>query len=89
MAEQQPHWMSPEKREEWAEALRQRGLDACPECGARARFVAEGYVTLILNPEATAPRFDDRTHLLPTVAVICEQCGHVSQHLMGALGVQP
>lgn len=51
----------------------------CPMCGnEHFKFMREGYNILPLSDTATKPTPNMR--LIPTVMMVCDNCGFISQH---------
>ena len=76
--------VSPEMTDHILAALRQKGVQAdCPECGTK-RELNLGFIH---HPLYSTPRADHPSvawmfssgRVMPTVQVICPNCGHVSQ----------
>lgn len=57
----------------------------CPMCGNPKFAIADGYIT---HPVQSSPQaFSVGGNAVPTVALICTNCGFLSQHALGALGL--
>ncbi len=65
--------------------LGERGVTGkCPMCGQQKLVLMDGY----FNGEVVSnifPRTPFPSGNMPTIAVICSQCGFVGQHAIGAL----
>ncbi len=72
------------------ETLAKRGAGAsCPMCGSLGAFeLANGYLIhrIYEDPSIETQDFASR-QLVPLVALICGNCGFVSQHALGTLGL--
>lgn len=60
---------------------------SCPMCGNKSFTISDGYTIQVLQD------FIDKVQLggpsIPCVCIICRNCGFVSQHALGALGLVP
>jgi hypothetical protein len=77
--------MDQNKRTEAIEKLTSKGAIApCPRCG-RSSFsiVGEGIITIQENPNVISLGGP----YIPTVIAICDNCGYISQHAKGPLGI--
>jgi len=71
-----------------ASVLTERGADQpCHRCGKREFTVVEGYSQLPIQDEPAGLHLSGKT--IPTVLVICKNCGAVTWHALGALGLRP
>ena len=74
-----------EQKKEIVAALKERGaLQACPRCGNEGFALADGYFNELLQTEPADLKFDVSS--VPSVIVICRNCGFMSQHALGILG---
>lgn len=69
------------------EALNSKGVKTtCPMCGNKHFVIADGYFTQSLQKN-----FNNGISLggpaIPSISVICGNCGFMSQHALGALGL--
>jgi hypothetical protein len=71
-----------------AEALEKRknGL-TCPMCQNKSFIMADGYFNN--NMQTDFGSFSIGGPAIPTIAIICSNCGFVSQHALGVLGLLP
>ena len=60
---------------------------ACPICQNKAFNLADGYFLNTLQADFNALSLGGPS--IPTVAAICTNCGFVSQHAIGVLGLLP
>ena len=68
--------------------LERRGaLKRCPMCSTDVFNFEDGYLTPVLQADIDRPSFSGRS--IPCVVVTCLNCGFVSQHALGALGMLP
>jgi hypothetical protein len=82
--------VSEEVKGEIEQILHERGVKAgCPRCGAREfAVIVEGYVAVFLQP--TDPKVASvQGANIPAVALVCRNCGFISQHALGVLGLMP
>ena len=81
--------LTPEQRRAIADALVEKGATlACPRCGTKQFSIADGFVFNSLQP-GLQPTFTLGGPFVPSVLVLCEHCGYVVQHALGALGLLP
>jgi transcription elongation factor Elf1 len=59
----------------------------CPMCNHNNFVLAEGYFTNSL--QAKVGSFVIGGPAIPTIPIICSNCGFLSQHAMGVLGLLP
>lgn len=77
--------LSEAQRKEIFAALEKRGVPrGCPMCGTNKWWIGDGYYDNALHEYFKA--FTLNGIGIPSVAIICENCGFISQHLLGALG---
>lgn len=55
----------------------------CPMCGGKTFHLAQGYFINSVQKEMNSFQFGGES--IPTVAVICGNCGFMSQHAIGIL----
>ena len=69
------------------QALNSKGVNKpCPRCGnLHFNVVAETSIPVNSNPAIISAD----TTVVPTVIVACTNCGFVTQHALGALGLVP
>ena len=69
------------------DTLKERGVQAnCPMCSNKNFVLMDGYFSNPLqgNPNAG---FVVGAPTIPTIAVVCTNCGFMSHHALGALGL--
>lgn len=59
----------------------------CPMCGKNQFTAMEGYFRPILQPDLANIQLGGLN--MPTVAIVCNNCGFVSYHALGSLGLLP
>lgn len=59
----------------------------CPMCGKNHFTIMEGYFTSVLQSDLNSLQLTGMN--MPTVALVCNNCGFVSYHSLGALGLLP
>jgi uncharacterized protein (DUF983 family) len=83
--------LSDARKQEIIERLRERGVPkACPMCGHGQWALMDGYVKPLVQNQIENNQFKNvrgGDRFLPLVALICNKCGHVSQHAVGILGL--
>lgn len=77
-----------EKLEEIIKILKERGaVRSCPRCGKEKFTLTDGYFADVLQTDLNIFRVTGSS--VPSIAVICDNCGYISQHALGALGLLP
>lgn len=59
----------------------------CPMCHNKKFVMADGYFNNATSTDFTSISIGGTS--IPTIAIICENCGFVSQHALGILGFLP
>ena len=59
----------------------------CPRCGSSHFSLVDGYFTSVVQEDVGSILLDGQN--IPSVIVVCVQCGFLSQHALGALGLLP
>lgn len=68
------------------ETLEKKGLDLpCPRCGSEDFFIADGYIVHILQENSLKHSIEGAG--LICIAIICQNCGFISEHSLGTLGI--
>jgi hypothetical protein len=80
--------ISQAKKMEIQAALQSRIKSPCPRCGGPSGSLADGYVYHVLQNGDPVRGFQEGPVLVCAV-VICNTCGHASEHSVPHLGVQP
>jgi hypothetical protein len=72
-------------------ALSEAGADMpCPRCGNKTFTLIEGYQAIQLSTEPELPHWrEGGGSIIPTIMVICNKCGYLMQHALGAFGLLP
>ncbi len=80
--------LSNEQKKKIAEELEKRkhGL-TCPMCQNKNFIMADGYFNN--NMQTDFGSFSIGGPAIPTIAIVCSNCGFVSQHALGVLGLLP
>lgn len=77
--------MSPEQKKEIIDVLVKRIPNiSCPMCHGKSFTIAEGYVLNQLQEDYKSLVISGEK-LIPSVYMICTNCGFVSQHALGVL----
>ena len=77
-----------EQRNEIIETLKKKGAPrACPMCGTNKWAIGEGYFSNSLQRDVSSVSLGGVG--IPSIPVICSNCGFISQHALGALGMLP
>jgi hypothetical protein len=59
----------------------------CPMCQQNQFLMSDGYINNIIQNDLSS--FSIGGPSIPSVALICKNCGFVSQHSIGILGLLP
>ena len=78
-----------EVKDKIAQKLAERGaVQACPRCGHPNFSLLDGFINLPLNKEVTGDVIIGGPQV-PCAVVGCNNCGNLSYHALGALGMLP
>ena len=69
------------------ELLRKIPTLTCPMCHNKGFTMADGYFLNSMQVDLTSVSLGGQA--IPTIAVICNNCGFISQHALGSLGLLP
>ncbi len=80
--------MAQDRRQLIIDALKGKGVDrGCPRCGhLHFSVVAETLIPIQSDPDAVGT---GDLSSVPAVIVACSNCGFLTQHALGALGLFP
>ena len=79
--------MTEDDKKKVVDKLNERGVHpVCPMCGNKNFSLAEGYFNNILQGSIQSALVLGGPSV-PTIAIICTNCGFTSQHALGALGL--
>lgn len=59
----------------------------CPMCGHSHFTIADAYLLNILQPDLKSVTLGGPS--IPSLAIVCTNCGFISQHSLGVLGLLP
>ena len=59
----------------------------CPMCGSKGFSLADGYLMNTIQTDLKSIALGGQA--IPSVGVICNNCGFISQHALGALDLLP
>ena len=77
-----------EQREEIKNKLISKAPNlTCPMCKNQAFTMADGYFINTMHEDLKALALGGKA--IPTIGLICNNCGFVSQHALGRLGLLP
>jgi len=80
--------ISQEKKREIANRLNERIQElTCPMCRQHGFVIADGYFSHYLQEDIKSVSIGGPS--IPTIAIVCTNCGFVSQHALGVLGMLP
>jgi hypothetical protein len=69
------------------EALKSHGaMTACPRCANANFLLLDGYTQITLHRDRPTENLS-KANLVPAVSMACMQCGFISTHALGALGL--
>jgi ribosomal protein L37E len=81
--------MNPEEKTTIIQALENRGARLpCPRCGNNNFSLIDGYFNHSFQSQITSNVIIGGPSV-PSVAVVCNRCGFLSYHAVGALGILP
>lgn len=81
--------MTQEEKDRIIRVLQERGaILPCPRCGNASFALIDGYFNQSIQPQLNGGIVIGGPSI-PSVAVICNRCGFISQHAAGALGLIP
>src|SRR4029077_9083265 len=70
------------------ERLQKYGLPPkCPMCGNQNFAIADAYFLNLLQPDLKSISLGGPT--IPSIAIVCTNCGLISQHALGSLDLLP
>jgi hypothetical protein len=82
-----PEWTE-EYKNRIVRALIDRGAHMpCPRCGNKGFTLLDGYFAQPVQTELGSIALGGPT--IPSIVMVCTQCGFISQHALGALGLLP
>ena len=77
-----------ERKEELIAELKKRGVPrACPMCSRNKWTMADGYFNTTLQTNLTGVSIGGLG--IPSIGIICSNCGFISHHALGILGQLP
>ena len=81
--------LSEERKNEIINELRDRGANLpCPRCGHQNFIISDGYFIQNMQTEFKAAIVVGGP-VIPTIAIICQNCGFISHHALGIVGLLP
>lgn len=79
--------MSDDKKQEIVNSLTKKiALLECPMCHAHSFSLIDGYFTSNIQDDYRSIVFG-KGEIIPSIAIVCNQCGFISKHSIGILGV--
>lgn len=80
--------ISKEQGKRILEALAERKAQLpCPRCGSQGFTLVGGYFNQTIQTELGGMVIGGPS--IPSVVVVCNQCGYIAQHALGVLGLLP
>lgn len=77
-----------EEKQKIYEAIKKKAILPCPRCGTKNFTLLDGYFNQGILQKLTS----DLTiggPTVPSVVVLCSNCGYMSQHALGVLELMP
>ena len=75
-------------KEKIIKLLEEHGVKSiCPMCGNKQFQIVDGYFNQTIHE--TIPGVAITGATVPSIAIVCVNCGFISQHALGALGLLP
>lgn len=75
-------------RRKTAEALNEKNaVSSCPRCGHNEFTLGRGIAYISVDESPTGDRILIGGPTIPSMMIICEHCGYISFHAIGALGL--
>lgn len=83
---------SQEQKEEISKVLTSRlqkngKITVCPMCNNGQFTLADAYISNTLQDDLKVTMLGGQT--IPAIAIVCTNCGFISQHALGSLGLLP
>jgi len=80
--------LTPMQKEEINERLKERGVKLpCPRCGYKNFTLLDGYFLQSIQTQLEGISIGGPS--FPSIVTVCNNCGYVSQHSLGILGLIP
>ena len=80
--------MDKDQRDKIISRLEEKGVKLpCPRCGNNSFSLIDGYFNQTIQNELKGLVIGGPS--IPSVITACNQCGFISQHALGALGLLP
>jgi ribosomal protein S27AE len=80
--------LSEARKQQIIDALREHGAERpCPRCGNVDFLLIDGYFHR--GVQSRLDRIEVGGQGVPTIALVCNQCGFIAEHALGALGLLP
>lgn len=81
--------MSSEEKQKIVDILSKKGANQpCPRCNEKTFTLLDGYFNQSIQQTLTAG-FIMGGPSVPSIVVVCNNCGYMSQHALGVLGIMP
>jgi hypothetical protein len=82
--------MTPEEKQKIIDIIKMKVNLPCSRCGQKEFTLLDGYLKHdIYKISNNKIIYDDRDISFPCVSIICDNCGYISQHCLGILGLMP
>ena len=80
--------LSDDEKKRIIAALNAKGaVSPCPRCGKQNFVMADGYFNRAMQDNFSSITLGGPS--IPTLAVVCSNCGWVAEHALGVLGLLP
>ncbi len=81
--------MSSNEKQKIVDALSKKGANLpCPRCNTKNFTLLDGYFNQTIQQKLTADLVLGGPSV-PSIIVVCNNCGYISQHALGVLGLLP
>lgn len=78
--------LSESEKKEIINSLNKKGVRIhCPMCEHKNFIIADGYFNHPMQSNLEGVSFGGPS--IPTIAIVCSNCGFISQHALGVLGL--
>ena len=69
--------------------IKKVGQLCCPMCSKNDFAISDAFLVNKLQIDLTTLTYDAINTAIPTIGFVCTNCGFLSQHALGVLGVLP
>ena len=80
--------LTKKQKEDIANILQELGATLpCPRCSRNEFFISDGYFVQSVQIELSGTVLGGPS--IPSIVIVCKNCGYLSQHALGRLGLLP